>query len=59
MCHHCSEDIEGGACVPVPINGSGKYHYFHPECLAAYQEELEQRQSERLDEYARLARTVN
>ena len=59
VCHKCNEPIDvGDAAIPYPLNGSGRYWFFHTECKAAWDNEQE-RQATRLRLISQLAGTVH
>lgn len=58
-CHHCNEVIEvGEAMKHEPLNGSGRFWFFHPGCHLAWKEQVRE-QTKRLENIARLAGTVH
>lgn len=59
ICHKCNEPLEEGD-IPeqYPLNGSGRFWYFHRPCKKEWDEEQRQ-QAQRLNNIARLAGTVH
>ena len=59
ICQKCREDITmGEAAIPERINGSNHVVFYHPGCHTRMKDERE-RAEERIENAARMARTVH